>query len=70
MTTYRVFLSTDATAIITVEADSPEDAAELAGEDTPYLCAQCGGWGSGPSLELGDGWEVTEIEVAGDGDDD
>ena len=66
MTAYQVQFKTGAYTIVTVEADSPEQARELADEqfDPPFICAQCSGWGRGneSSLELGDVWEQEESD--------
>jgi hypothetical protein len=56
MTKYRVNYLTVASTGVYVEADSEEEAIELAdAEGQPGLCAQCAGWGR-PGVELGD-WE-------------
>ena len=64
MTTYQVLFTTSASTIVEVEADSPDEARELADEkfESPYLCAQCSGWGGQQNLELGDGWEQDETD--------
>ena len=28
--------------------------------ETPYICAQCSGWGQDHSLELGDDWDIDD----------
>ncbi|MFG3509675.1 hypothetical protein ACGF5F_29705 [Streptomyces sp. NPDC047821] len=56
----RVFLNGYASATITVETDKtdPGEIYEQAmNEGVPSLCAQCSGWGSSYSLEVGDEWE-------------
>lgn len=64
MATYRVILKTGAYAYITVEADSKEEAADLAFEHVPYICAQCSGWGrEDSSLELGEVWDVDDEDA-------
>jgi hypothetical protein len=64
MTTYQVLFTTGASTVVEVEADSPEEARELADEKfkEPMLCAQCSGWGNRQNLELGDGWEQDESD--------
>lgn len=67
MSRYSVQYLTTSSAIVTVEADSPEEARLAADEkfESPYICAQCSGWGRDedePSLELGDVWEQDESE--------
>lgn len=64
MNTYSVIFTTGASSVVTVEADSPEEARELADEqfDPPTLCAQCSGWGQDSNLELGDEWEQDESD--------
>lgn len=59
MAKYTVPLTTWANATVTVETDStdPEEIAQLAWENTPDICANCGGWGRDFSLEIGDEWE-------------
>ena len=41
MGTYRVYLVTEASASVEVEADSEEEAVERAFEEAPYTCHQC-----------------------------
>ncbi len=41
MPRYHVNLYTTASATVTVEADSKEEAIELAFEEAPYSCHQC-----------------------------
>lgn len=41
MEKYRVYLVTEASASVTVEADSEEEAIEKAFENAPYSCHQC-----------------------------
>lgn len=41
MGTYRVYLVTEASASVEVEADSEEEAIERAFEEAPYACHQC-----------------------------
>lgn len=64
MTTYTVYYSTTASTSIDVEADSPEDAREVADEsfEAPMICAQCSGWGQDYELEIGDDWVQDESE--------
>lgn len=55
MTKFLVTLETVASTYIEVEADSKEDAVELAFDKAPGICAQCSGWGNpGVTLELGE----------------
>lgn len=58
MPKYDVHMSSTANATVTVEADSPEQAEEVA--EFPSICAQCSGWGRDHSLEIGDDWEIEE----------
>jgi hypothetical protein len=64
MAKYTVLLVSHANATVTVETDEtdPERILEAAWENTPSICAQCGGWGRKFSLELGDEWEPVEDE--------
>ena len=67
MSRYSVIYTTGASTVVTVEADSPEEARQVADEtfEAPYICAQCSGWGRNedePSLELGDVWEQDESD--------
>ena len=60
MPKYRVYLQTVASTTIEVEADSKDAAIESAlDQDMPTICAQCSGWGSDQSLELGDVWDIS-----------
>lgn len=63
MKTYQVMFTTGASTVIEVEADSVEEARQLADEqfDPPTICAQCSGWGNDQNLELGD-WEQDESD--------
>jgi hypothetical protein len=56
MTKYSVQYLTTASTVLTVEADDPEQAREVADEgfEPPFLCAQCSGWGNDQNLELGE----------------
>ena len=54
---------------IKVEAETPEDAIELAYETGPGgICAQCSGWGSKWWREEGDELELVEV-INEDGDE-
>jgi hypothetical protein len=54
---------------IKVEAETPEDAIELAYETGPgSICAQCSGWGSKWWREEGDELELVEV-INEDGDE-
>ena len=72
MAVYDVYFEAVASTHIRVEADSKEDAIDLAYEkDMPDICAQCSGWGNPPGIELSDVWEVRDeqrdvIEVTDD----
>ena len=65
MPTYRVYLTTTASATVNVEVPDdvtdPEEIAELAWSEAefPTLSAQASGWGQSWSMDLGE-WE-TEI---------
>ena len=57
MAKYRVQLETIASMTIEVEAESEEEALDMAFDDAPPdVCAQCSGWGQEWSLELGE-WD-------------
>lgn len=56
---YRVYLRTVASTTIEVEASSEEEAIEAAFKKTPYLCAQCSGWGNSAGIELAD-WDTVD----------
>ena len=63
MARYAVPFETMASTIVYVEAESAEEALELA-DDLPYICAQCSGWGShedNTGIELGE-WEPSSVE--------
>lgn len=67
MSTYHVTFKTGAFTTVSVEANSAEEARELADEQfsPPYVCALCSGRGKfvGESgIELGDDWEQEEDE--------
>ena len=67
MPKYRVSMSTIVNQTVTVEADSEDEAAELAYEEsTSGVCAQCSGWGKKWSLDFGE-FEIDEDEVMPDG---
>lgn len=68
MSTYRVSFHTGAFTSMEVEADSPEDAREIADSEfsPPQVCAQCSGWGMSKGdlpIEVGDDWEQDESET-------
>ncbi len=64
MSKYRVGLTSEAYAYVTVEADDPDSAIEAAFEEAPTICAHCAGWGQlGWSLEIGDEWSLDEESV-------
>lgn len=51
---YRVCATVSASGTVDVEADSKEEAIQVAMEEGfPTLCAQCSGYGRTYSLELG-----------------
>lgn len=59
MTKYQVAFQNVAMVYITVEANDPEEAIDLAYEQIPYdVCAQCSGWGQDYTLDIGDSWDV------------
>jgi hypothetical protein len=61
---YRVPLQTTATAIITVEADNPDEAVEAALDQTPDLCAYCSGYNDQDyTFSLDDLWENDEEPI-------
>lgn len=58
MSRYRVTLTSSAGFYITVEADSEDEAIDLAYDEAPSgVCAHCSGYGQEWSLDLGDDWE-------------
>ena len=63
MKAYTVMYTTTASTVISVEAESEEEARVLADEqfEPPHLCAQCSGWGNSQNLELGE-FEQDESE--------
>lgn len=64
MPAYRVHLYTTLSASVEVEAEDREAAIDAAyGGELPTLCAQCSGWGSSWSADLGDDWEVQDEGV-------
>jgi len=64
VTRYVVYLHTVASTAIYVETDDMDEAGDLAFEQPlPRICAQCAGFGGGPSLDLGE-WEVESVEEA------
>lgn len=72
MSTYKITLTTEASAQVAVEAETFEEAIEAAyAKGLPFLCAQCSG---GPlvlqedSLELGENWEPVESSYVKDGE--
>lgn len=59
MKTYTIDFEGGAFATVTVEAESLEEAIELAFEEVPHsVCAQCGGWDRPWSLETPEEWEL------------
>lgn len=62
MATYTIYFTGSASASVTVEADSLEEAEELAWQEVPGgVCGQCSGYGQHWSLD------VDIIEVNSDG---
>jgi hypothetical protein len=60
MPKYDVYFTTQASGVVTVEADDEEEAREKAwDEELPTLSAKGSGWGEPWSLELGE-WEQDE----------
>jgi hypothetical protein len=62
MTTFAVVYTATASTTVDVEADSAEEARELADaewEGGPQVCAMCAGVGGGQGIDLGD-WEQIE----------
>jgi hypothetical protein len=59
MNRYNVELSGYANFSTTVEANSEDEALDLAYDSLPssYLCARCSGWSSSWSLDLGESWD-------------
>lgn len=69
MAKYDLYFTTTASTQITIEADSLDEAVDLAYEDPgmPTICAQCSGWGDRQNLDLGE-WEFDESEHHVDGE--
>lgn len=61
MTKYRVIMTTGASTVIDVEAESEDEAENAAFNEVPYICAQCSGFGREAGIELGD-WETEVVE--------
>lgn len=58
MSRYRVTLTSSADFYITVEADSEDEAIDLAYDEAPSgVCANCSGYGQEWDLDLGGDWE-------------
>lgn len=69
MAQYRIYFRQSASASVEVEADSFEEAVDLAYEELPGgVCAQCSGWNQSWSLDLDGEWDVNESEYEVDGD--
>lgn len=65
MPKYTVYFTQTASASVTIEAPSRDEAEEAAYQEVPgSLCASCSGWGSSVGVELGGDWEVFEVEDA------
>lgn len=64
MAKYRVYLATGASLIVTVEAESAEQAEDYALDNDQYICASCTGWGRAWSLDIGE-WEFDESQGVG-----
>lgn len=59
MPKYQVELTTEAFAVITIEAEDEDEAKEFASDSGPSICAQCQGWGQeNVSLSLGEEWRI------------
>lgn len=58
---YQIWFTATAATMVTVEADSLDEAIDTAYEHLPYICAQCAGWGAttNTGTDLGD-WEVDD----------
>lgn len=68
MARYRMYISTYAGSDIVFESDLTDrdeiiEAFYDSNFETPTICAQCSGWNPWDlSLEIGDEWEVTDME--------
>ncbi len=62
MPKYAVPMEAVASTIVYVEADSPDEAREMA-QEFPSICARCSGWGSSENdtgIEIGDWYDTDE----------
>lgn len=58
---YNVCFSGYASFSTEVEAEDAEDAIEFGYDKSPFICAQCAGWGQDYSLEIPDTWDVDVV---------
>lgn len=63
MVKYQVHFTRVDSSFVTVEAADEEEARETAWNEfeSPFLCAQCSGWGHGWSVDAGE-WEQDESD--------
>lgn len=70
MAKYRVYMRANADLVLDVEADSEDEALDLAYEKAPPgICASCSGWGREFSLDLGEFFvedEANDVEEIND----
>jgi hypothetical protein len=70
MSKYRVYLTTGASAVVTVEAETEDEAVDLAFDEVPReVCAQCSGWGRDYGIDLGE-WDLDQTEGVVEVDDE
>jgi len=62
MPEYTVHFESAAGTSVKVEANSPDEAMELAWDGLPGgVCAQCSGWGNPPGIDMSGDWEPIEV---------
>lgn len=63
MAEYELYFNTTATAFVAIEAETLDEAIDLAMNRLPAnVCAQCAGWGYGlaAGIDLAGEWELDE----------
>jgi hypothetical protein len=61
MSEYRVYLTTTASFTVTVEAETEDEAIDLAYDEAPSsLCAHCSGYGQHGGVDLGGEWQMDD----------
>lgn len=67
MTEYRLYFNNSVSSVVTVEAESIDEAVDLAYDELPTsLCASCEGWGSQPGVSLDGEWIVDDVAARED----